>query len=225
MNTTHSIEQRQILVRKATSALVRCGLLTAYGHCSSRIDEDSFLVSAPKAPSTIVPGDKGILVDIDGALPEGALGEVRAHQQIYKRRPEIGGIVRFISPRLLSLSTLQLTPKVRHGFGAYFAPHAVLWDDPALIRTDQKATRLAEAMGSSPAIVMRGNGAITGGETLEQAVALAWFLEDAARVELDVLSSGQEGVIYSSEQAQARAVWDGGVVERLWNHLTFGDPE
>jgi HCOMODA/2-hydroxy-3-carboxy-muconic semialdehyde decarboxylase len=32
-------------------------------------------------------------------LPAGVLGEVRLHQQIYRRRPEVGGIVRSMPPR------------------------------------------------------------------------------------------------------------------------------
>src|SRR3546814_930704 len=45
-------------------------------------------------------------------------------------------------------------------------------------------------MNAAPALVMRGNGAVTVGETLPQAVTLAWFLEDAARVERDVRAMG-----------------------------------
>jgi hypothetical protein len=55
------------------------------------------------------------------AMEGGALGEVRIHQQIYKARADIGGIVRFQSPKVVSISALGRTRSARHGFGSYFA--------------------------------------------------------------------------------------------------------
>ncbi len=42
------MEQQQIIVRKMARALARGGLVNAYGHCSVRLDEKSFLVCAAK---------------------------------------------------------------------------------------------------------------------------------------------------------------------------------
>jgi HCOMODA/2-hydroxy-3-carboxy-muconic semialdehyde decarboxylase len=220
-----AFEKEQILVRKAARALARAGLVNAYGHCSTRLDADSFLVCAPRPMGLIRPGQDGHVVPIDGALPEGVLGEVRAHQQIYKRRPDVGGICRILSPKILSISATGRTPEVRHGFGSYFAPRAPLWDDPSLMRDDAKASGLAETLGKARAVIMRGNGAVVAGETLEQAVVLAWFLEDAARVELDVQAAGGQGPILSQAQAEQRATFAGLIVERMWEYLTDGDPE
>ena len=127
----------------------------------------------------------------------------------------------------MSLSTLRLTPQARHGFGSYFHPEIPLWDDPLLIRSDEPAERLAAAMGGSRAIVMRGNGLITAGESLEEAVVLAWYAEDAARVELDVLAAGGAGdpALLTAEEARIRATWSGRILERMWDYLTDGDPE
>ena len=64
------------------------------------------------------------------------------------------------------------TPRPRHGFGAYFAPGPALWEDPRLLRDDAAAARLAAALGSGKAIVMRANGAVVCGDSLVEAVAL-----------------------------------------------------
>jgi HCOMODA/2-hydroxy-3-carboxy-muconic semialdehyde decarboxylase len=40
----------------------------------------------------------------------GVLGEVRIHQRIYARRPDVGAICRIMPPILMSLSVLRITP-------------------------------------------------------------------------------------------------------------------
>jgi HCOMODA/2-hydroxy-3-carboxy-muconic semialdehyde decarboxylase len=220
--TYHAIDR---LVRQAARAIGRAGLAHAYGHCSARLDDGHFLVCAPKPMGLIAAADAGTIVPIEGPLPAGVLGEVRIHQQIYANRPEVAGVVRSMPPRTMALGTLRRTPRALHGFGAYFAPGAKLWDDPQLLRDDAAAAALARTMGDAPAIVMRGNGLVTAGETLQQAVVLAWYLEDAARVELEVLATGLPPVELTLAEAQRRATFQGGIVERMWAYLTAGDPE
>ena len=224
---TVATEQQQILVRKMARALARGGLVHAYGHCSLRLDEQHFLVCAAKPMGLIQPGEAGTVVPVDGALPEGVLGEVRMHQQIYKRRPGVQSIARFLSPNVMALAALGLTPKARHGFGAYFYPQVPFWSDPGLIRNDAAAVGVAEVMGDAPAVVVAINGSVTAGETPEQAVTLAWYLEDAARVELAALAAGmaESAPRMNAEQALQRATWQGRIAERMWEHLSNGDPE
>ena len=221
------MEQQQIIVRKMARALARGGLVNAFGHCSVRLDDKSFLVCAAKPMGTIKPGDPGTVVPTEGPLPEGVLGEVRMHQQIYKRRSDAKAICRFISPNVVTLAALGLTPKARHGQGAHFYPQVPFWTDPGLIRNDPAAVGVAETMGKAPAVVVSVNGAVTAGETPAQAVTLAWFLEDAARVELAALSAGlaDKAPRMTEEQAKNRATWQGRIAERMWDFLTAGDPE
>lgn len=211
----------EAVVQQAAAALARAGLVHAYGHCSARIDADTFLVCAA-GPLGLVQQRAGTVCPVEGSLPPGVLGEVRAHQAIYARRPEVGGICRIMPPAVMALSTQGVTPLARHGVGAFFAPEIPLWDDPGLLRDSEKAAHLAEALGGRPAISMRGNGAIVAGETLQQAVALSWFLEDAARVEERIRASGfdpNQGLMTADEVA-TRNSFDGGVVERMWAYLT-----
>jgi len=80
-------------------------------------------------------------------------------------------------------------------------------------------------LGSARAIVMRGNGAVTVGATLAEAVALAWYLEDAARIELAVLSTGLEAQVFTAAEAHDRAIDTGRLLERMWQWMTAHDPE
>jgi len=215
-------------VRIAGRALARAGLVHAYGHCSARVDRDRFVVSPARPLGLLAPSEPCIEVAIDRALPPGAAGEVRIHQAVYRRRPDVGGICRAQPPSTVTLSIARITPRARHGSSSYFAPGPALWDDPALVRDDAAAAGVAEALGRGPAVVLRGNGAVTVGATIEEATVLCWLLEDSARVELDlrqIAGSGGSLTELSGAEAERRATWEGGLLERMWAHLTHGDPE
>lgn len=208
--------------------MARHGLVHAYGHVSTRLSDAHFLVSAAQPLGTIVPGQGGVEVPIDGDLPAGALPEVRIHREIYRNRPEVGGVCRFQSPAIIALAALGETPRVRHGLGAYFAPHPPLWPEVALVRDDESARAVVALMDDAAAIVLSGNGAVTAGGSIEDAAALAFFLEDAARIDLALLPAtvaGKKAREYTPDEVAARAVRAGGLFERMWHFLCHGDPE
>ena len=211
-------------LRVACRAVGRAGLSHAYGHCSARVDGLEFLVSPAKPLGLVTDDDAPVPVRADEPLPKGALPEVRMHQQIYRARPDVGGIVRFQSPKLMSLSTMGRTPQARHGLGTYFAPQPPLWPNPRLVRDDEIAVVVARTLGAARAIVLRGNGAIAVGRSIEEATVMAWFLEDAARVELDVLAAGGDGWVYDAAESADRAVTTGNLLERMWEWLVAADP-
>jgi HCOMODA/2-hydroxy-3-carboxy-muconic semialdehyde decarboxylase len=127
----------------------------------------------------------------------------------------------------MAVSALGRAPKIRHVFGAMFAPEVKYRDDIRLMRDDAIAAEVADEMGDSPGIMVRGIGALTAGKDIKQALCLAWFLEDMSRLELAVLSSGQadQAPVYTAEEALGRSNWAGQVAERAWDHLTALDPE
>jgi HCOMODA/2-hydroxy-3-carboxy-muconic semialdehyde decarboxylase len=214
-------------LRIAARALGRHGLAHAYGHCSVRIDDAHFLVCAARPMGLLRPGETGRVVPITGPLPEGVLGEVRLHQQIYRRRPEIRSVTRSMPPALMALGTARRVPRPRHGMGSYFAGGIALWDDPQLVRDDDRAVGAIDAMGTRTALVMRGNGVMVAATSLAKAVGLTWYLEDAARLELAVLAAGLEAasVVLGDTECERRATDTGGIFERMWEFLTAGDPE
>lgn len=85
-------------VRVAARAIGRAGLAHAYGHCSARLDAESFLVCPPQPLALVGAGKRCDRVPVRGELPEGVLGEVRLHQRVYARYGSAGGVVRFMGP-------------------------------------------------------------------------------------------------------------------------------
>jgi len=225
MVTATAAQQRQL--RVAARALAKANLVHAYGHASVRLDACHFLVCAAKPMALISAEDAGTVVPVDGPLPAGVLGEVRIHQHIYRNRSDIGAVIRSMPPTVMSLSTARCTPQRRHGMGAYFPAPVPLWDDPQLIRTEAQAEGVANAVGQGNVVVMRGNGAVIAAPSLEKALVLTWYLEDAARVELQVRSAGlvADGAVLDDEQAALRATDAGRIFERMWDYLTAGDHE
>ena len=223
---TASAEMERQL-RMAARAFGRHGLAHAYGHCSVRLDAHRFLVCAAWPMGLIAPGEPGIVLPVDGTLPEGVLGEVRLHQQIYRRRLQAHAVARTMPPALMALGTARRTPRPRHGMGAYFGDGAALWDDPQLVRDDERAAGVIDAMGDGNAVVMRGNGVVVAAESLPKVLTLTWYLEDAAKLELAVLAAGleQASVVLTGPECERRATDAGGIFERMWQYLTAGDPE
>jgi HCOMODA/2-hydroxy-3-carboxy-muconic semialdehyde decarboxylase len=211
-------------LRMAARALSSAGLVTAYGHCSIRRDESTFLVT-PVVPLGQIARQPGIIVPMDGDLPDDVPGEVRMHQAIYRRRNDVGGIARVLSTAVRALSVLGLTARPLDGTGSYFAPGPPMWSDPGLVRTAKAADGVADALADAPAIVLRGNGAVVVGETLPRAVVLAQFLETASELDLAARATGNEAIKFTQEEVAARAVWTGGIEERMWTHLTRNDSE
>lgn len=225
MTPTEGLQRR---LRVAARALGRHGLAHAYGHCSVRLDETRFLVCAPRPMGLIAAGEPGTVVPVEGPLPAGVLGEVRLHQQVYRRRPGVHAVTRTMPPGVMALGTARRTPRPRHGLGAYFAPGVALWDDPQLVRDDASAAAVVDLLGPrANAVVMRGNGLVVAADSLEKAVCLTWYLEDAARLEVAVLGAGLEGAsaVLTPAECERRATSDGGIFERMWDYLTGADPE
>lgn len=217
---TAASQDHQRLVQLAARALANAGLVHAFGHCSVRLDQCTFLVCASQ-PLSVAAELPGTVCSVDGPLPDNVLGEVRVHQQIYARRKEVSAVCRIMPPAVMALSTQGLVPRPRHGIGAYFAKMP-FWNDPRLLRNDAAASEVADALADAPAIVLRGNGAVVVGETIQQAVTLSWFLEDAARIERDIRAMGldpSQGLL-TVDETRDREVWAGQVAERMWAYLT-----
>lgn len=63
-------------------------------------------------------------------------------------------------------------------------PRCPCTDDSRLVRDADAGTAVARAIGAAPAVVLRGNGAVTRGATLAEAVARMWLLERSAELAL-----------------------------------------
>lgn len=204
-------------LRMMGRALDRAGLTGPFGHCSLRVDADTFLVTPPH-PLRVLTTRACVTVPVAGPLPVGVLPQVRLDQAVYRTRPDVGAIatVEPASVAALTMAGRGITPG--DPGGAYFGPGPARHDGPASPEDDDGAAALAAALGARAALVRPGGGAVVVGETPAQALALAVFLEQACAAALrrprgEQLASGP-----APGWAQRRA-------ERMWEFLTAGDAE
>jgi ribulose-5-phosphate 4-epimerase/fuculose-1-phosphate aldolase len=203
----------------AARVLFAAGLVDAFGHVSARAGEA--IVMTPARPLGEL-GDTDGLVTVDpgdGELGGGVPREAWIHLAVYAARPDVQAICR-AQPASVTAAGVSGTPiRALHGQGAFLGEEVPVFDDARLVRDRERGLRLAEAMGDAPALVMRGNGAITVGSEPGIAAARMYVLEASARLNLQATATGREPRPLSPAEL---AAWSGVADEllgRLWAHL------
>jgi L-fuculose-phosphate aldolase len=195
MNTDLEDVKREVAT--ANRVLANLGLATgvtaALGHASMRVpsEPNHFFVKGREYEFdalAIMEPDDMVMCDTEGFLIAGRSGltqcsEVKIHACIYKTRPEVQSVVH-VHPRytiLMSVLTGSLKPMrqegaelLRHNLPIY--PHV------KTIQSDGEGMELANLLGDSPAILLRGHGAVTTGKSLSEAVMGMARLEEQARM-------------------------------------------
>ena len=169
------------------------GLTAGLGHASMRVpsEPNHFFVKGREyefdALSIMEPDDM-VLCDTEGFLIAGRPGltqcsEVKIHACIYKTRPEIQAVVH-VHPRytiLMSVLTGSVRPMRQEG--AQLLRHKLpVYPHVKTIQSDAEGMELVTLLGDSPAILLRGHGAVTTGKKLSEAVMGMAQLEEQARM-------------------------------------------
>jgi HCOMODA/2-hydroxy-3-carboxy-muconic semialdehyde decarboxylase len=205
-------------LRTAGRALARAGAVGAFGHCSMRLDEDTFLVTAP-VPLNALTTQAGVVVPVVGDLPAGVAQEVRLDQSVYRARPDVGAICRLDLVTGVSRGGAPIRPRDR--VSAYFGGGPARWDNPSCADTDAVAT----VLGPAAAISLHGQGSLVAAASLKQAVTLAVFLQQAGASTAGRPPDEPADRLLTEDEVAELATWDDRVAERMWAHLTVQDPE
>jgi HCOMODA/2-hydroxy-3-carboxy-muconic semialdehyde decarboxylase len=202
-------------LRMLGRALDRAGLAGPFGHCSLRVDADTFLVTPPH-PLRVLGTRPCVVAPVRGPLPEGVLPEVRLDQAVYRARPDVGAIAAIAPPSVGALAGRSIA--ACDPGAAYFGAGPVRHDGFESPADDAGAAVLAASLGAGAALVRPGGGAVVVGETSARALALALFLDEAATAALRREPAARAAPPQAASWADRRA-------ERVWEYLTAGDPE
>jgi HCOMODA/2-hydroxy-3-carboxy-muconic semialdehyde decarboxylase len=195
--------------------LARHGLVHAFGHVSAGGAGEGVLLTPTFPPLGELQGGDVLELDHHGRVVGGEAGhrplEAALHLALYAARPDVGAVCRIHGPAVVAVGATGTAPPLLHGFGGMVEPVAV-WDDPDLVAGEQDAGRVAGVLGAAPALLLRGNGGLTVGADLDQALARAWCLEDRCRV---ALAAGDRGRPFSAEELSRRRRWYDAETARL----------
>jgi L-fuculose-phosphate aldolase len=208
MNTDLEDVKREVAT--ANRVLANLGLATgvtaALGHASMRVpsEPNHFFVKGREYEFdalAIMEPDDMVMCDTEGFLIAGRSGltqcsEVKIHACIYKTHPQVQAVVH-VHPRytiLMSVLTGSLKPMRQEG--AQLVRHALpIYPHVKTIQSDAEGMELANLMGDSQAMLLRGHGAVTTGSSLSEAVMGMAQLEEQAQ--MNYLAYCAEGKDYT----------------------------
>ena len=199
-------------------------LATAFGHVSVRLGSDRLLITPPVslAEATV---ERLVALGIDeDPASSGAPPEALLHQEIYRRRPDVTAVVRAQPPFAFAVAAVldEIVPV--HGQGAWLGPAVPVHPSALLVRTRQRAVAATDSLADGCAVALRGNGAVTVGESADPVTALQWagarmwLLEATCRILLQAGGLGSPQPLTGEEVDEWLAAAPPLIV-RLWEHL------
>jgi HCOMODA/2-hydroxy-3-carboxy-muconic semialdehyde decarboxylase len=215
MEVTALHNEATVKLLEAARVIAGAGLADAFGHVSVRVG-DSLLITGPTPLAFQRPDDLS-LIPIDAAtLPSAAPKEAWIHLAIAQADEDTRAICRAQPRSVAGASASQRNFRPLDGQGAMLGSQVPVYDDSRLVRDGSAGAAVAELLGDSPAIILRGNGAITRGPDLASAVARMWLLERSAQL---LLAVGAEVTgLPDDEQAWWRER-DAELLPRIYDYL------
>ena len=218
---THDVTLEELVEElvAAGHALYRAQLVTAFGHLSCRTAGSRWLITPPMPLGRLGLESEFSELDPDAdELPVGVPREAWIHLAIARRRPEVSAICRAQPPTATALASAAVPIVPLHGQGSFLGTQVPVFDDAILVRDLDRADALADRLGQAPALLMRGNGAVTVGASIGEAVARMWVLEASARMNAVAAAAGTPAALPDHEQVAWRAV-STEILGRIWSDL------
>ncbi len=187
--------------------LPKNGLVTwTGGNVSGRDPETGYVIIKPSGVKyEDLRPEHLVVLDVNGNRIEGDLkasSDTASHLYIYRQRPDVNGIVHTHSPYATAFAA------VGQPIPVYLTALADEFGGPipcggfALIGGEEIGKVVVEAIGSSPAVLLKNHGVFTLGKNAEAAVKAAVMTEDAARTVWYALQLGAPDEIPAEEVAK-----------------------
>ena len=211
-------------VAKGVRVLCREGLIRNAGHISVRPpDADWFWTPRHLhiGLESLGPGDI-IACDLKGRVidsPWEAPGERFIHTEMFAARPDVSAVCHFHPSiaTVFSIAGKPLLPVLMQGAHLGSIP---IYDRPEPVESPEQGRALAAALGKAPAVLMRGHGAVTVGQSVEEVCAAAVVLEETARMQLLASLLGKPQVIDLAGKEEIFRMAFAHFVDVFWSHHT-----
>ena len=215
------IQQLNEDIIAAARILSREGLVQGFGHVSARIPGSDLFVITPRVSLELVEANQLVVLNLQGQVLEAPVSpsfETALHTAIFNARPEVNAITR-IHARTANIFSVTDTPlEAVHNHGSFFSGGVPVHRTIDLISTRELGEGAAAALGDAAAVLLQGNGQVTVGRTIPEAVMMAIYLEEAAQILYGAMQVGTPrflpGEAAGSRQEEALPPPD---MERAWN--------
>ncbi|HYA27324.1 MAG TPA: class II aldolase/adducin family protein [Acidobacteriota bacterium] len=216
-----TLEELRQDVISASRILSEQKLVEGFGHVSARIVGTDRFVITPRISLALVQESQLLTMNLNGDVVEGnyaAPFEAWLHTAIMRAKPNVNAITRIHArvANIFSVTDRRLEPV--HSHGSFFAGGVPVYSKPDLILTPDLGAGVVQTLGEKPAVLLRGNGQVTVGRTIPEAVMMAIYLEEAAEILFGALQIGTPIPLTAdeSQQRQLEALTPVDM-ERAWN--------
>src|SRR6202795_3967489 len=179
------VDELKTKLAMACRMLFVAELVDYSGHISVRIPgTDRFLIHGhPVSRCEVTPADL-VTVDREGKKIDGKWNppsELPMHIRTYRVRDDVQSVAHLHNRMVVVLSMADRPLIPASNPGALFGPGALpVYQDPALIHTDEQGDAVARTLGARDAAILRGHGSIVVGQSIEWTFAGCVDLEESA---------------------------------------------
>jgi L-ribulose-5-phosphate 4-epimerase len=189
----HTVQQLKSEIVSACKILSKQKLVEGFGHVSARIPNSDRFLLTPRISLALVKEEDLLTLNLAGEVVGGnypAPFESWLHVAIMKSQPRVGAITRIHArvANIFSVTDRRLEPV--HNHGSFFVGGVPVFTKPDLVSSEVLGSAVSRALGDKPAILLRGNGQVTVGRTVPEAVMMAIYLEEAAEILFGALQIG-----------------------------------
>jgi len=152
-----------------------------------------------------------VVIDLDGRLVEGELappGERFIHTEVYRWRPEVRAAVHAHPPIAVALSAAGQEVLPITARSALFAPRVAIFPYHGQVDNPRVGAEVARALGRACALVLRGHGSVTVGESLAEACIRTLTLEETARQQWIAACFGTPQPLALDEAQGGKSLWN-----------------
>src|SRR5438552_2039057 len=218
-----AIRQLKQDVISACRILSQQKLVEGFGHVSARIPHSDFFLLTPRIALALVTENDLLTINLAGEIVDGQRpvpSETWLNTAIMKAKPELHAIARIHArvANMFSVTDRKLEPV--HNHGSFFSGGVPLFHTPDLITNEKLANAVVQTLGDKPAVLLRGNGQVTVGRTIPEAVMMAIYLEEAAEMLYGALQIGTPIPLSAEESTQRQIEALPPVdLDRAWNYF------
>jgi len=209
---------------RACRLLTVAGLLDFSGHISVRTpNHDTFYVNPMRlSRETVTPEDLSE-VSLTGDWvggPHEPPQELPIHAAVYQARPEVNSVAHIHCHYAIlpSIAGRDLVPVCHHG--AIFGAVVPVYSEAEKITTFEEANHMAEALGGSRAVIMKGHGAVVAESYVEATFVACLYLEENARllVESAILGTPRPLSAEQIKRAAAKTYLPAVSIKKVWEY-------